>query len=260
MLALAFPVLALLVATRPEPLATGLVVTLFPSEDAAAELASLENEALSASSNFSNVRLLPAARLRSVSGEDFASAIRRCKGEEACILGQLTRFQLGAALLITEDRSLPEVALSIQFLRAGVGTVASGLYTGPGARPDRIREVVEKGGGTPGGRVAFELIPPDASLLIDDTLIREREVVLSEGSHLIQVEAPDYELQRRVLEVRRGVTYQQEVALEHEPGLMASPWFWGSVGAVAVVVGVTVATVLLSKPSGYEYCLGAPCR
>jgi hypothetical protein len=121
------------------------------------------------------------------------------------------------------------------------------------------------------GRFELRLRPSDARVLVDGAVAElgpDRVLELDVGDHLLEVRAPERASDRRTLHVNGGewtaleISLPEQARLTGEPSrsgrtepardqaseggsLLASPWFWVAVGAVAV--GGVTAGVLLSQ-------------
>ncbi len=150
----------------------------------------------------------------------------------------------GPLLLASGRRSLEVTAEGYVPVRDEVEVV------GRQPRTLRIRLAPRETAGT----IHLTSRPERASIRVDGLEVGEAPVSrrVPFGGHVVEAELPGYETYRTSVEIAERQELDLQVVLEEEtdPGLFGRWWFWA--GASAVVVGATVAIVLLAQPSDPE--------
>lgn len=98
---------------------------------------------------------------------------------------------------------------------------------------------------------------PDAAQILIDGLIAGQgrsARKLPAGAHTIEVVAPDYQRQVRLIRVEPGVAQEIEIALQPEPdeAITAQWWFWAGLAAIVVAGTATGVAIAASRDPTYD--------
>jgi hypothetical protein len=233
---------------RPVRLAIALALLIASSTSAQAPPASAEpppgySEAVDEAIGEFNARRFAEARALFLRAHELSPNARTLRG-------------LGAS-----EFELRNYGESVRYLEQALACEARALEGDLRARAERLLERAR-------GFVArFELsIQPASSTTVVDgvPLPKTRELLLEVGDHTLEVQAPGYRPEKRLLRIRGGESQRLHIELtmridltlrqpeeRNERRLYKSPWLWTAVGVLLVGSATAVALALQAREPHY---------
>jgi hypothetical protein len=194
--------------------------------------------------------------------------IRDCGADIRCVSARLRSADVDLALLIVADLGLRPPIVTTRMLdckKEAVLETSIAELGAEGLRPvvrAEAAKALERAGHPIGGRIQVETTPADATVIVHGEGKNAQQSVgslleLAPGAYQISVVRDGYTQTSTHAWVRAGQETRIWLKLEESSGLVASPWFWAAIVAVAAAAGTAIFFALRSDDRR-QLCQGCP--
>lgn len=204
--------------------------------------------------------------------EPVAAAVRGCGSDPACAARalRLSGYDLGLQVIANFALDPPLVTVALLEVASGTnrGEVVVELSAGEPLVERVAKEanvILDRAGHPRGGRLRIETSPADSTIIVGGRRpdAGERGIyTVPAGAQRVEVMHAGFVTEVRDVEVPPGQWIELQFRLNpvqvEERSLLASPWFWGVVGVVALSAATATVLVVTHEPTPSCLCVSTP--
>lgn len=202
---------------------------------------------------------LTVVRASEVLTSDVRRAVIGCGEKLECIASKLTATEIDLGLLATIDASSDPALVLVLLIDAKTGKLLGrALEEASRSESDSIAHfaelnalrLLESAGHPLGGRAIVRAVPADAAIVArggggsgDVRAKSEEKTALAPGVWTIEVSKEGFAAKTVQLDIAAGKDSEVAVSLEESSSVLASPWLWIAIGAIAAGAAITAFAV-----------------
>lgn len=242
-----------------------MIFTLFVTTPSPTERVAVVDASIEAARDRYALRLVSQEE-RFVLGGDIDDEVRRCGSDVACVASRVRSIRTDLVALALVNTAVAPPLVDVQLVdvdtRAAIFREAKSVPRAEIAATVRLLldRAFDRANHPKSARLAITATPADALVLVTPSTPAPARpgdpVVVAPGTYVVNVSKEGFVSQSRDIALAPGERRDVALALRETPGILESPWFWGTVAAV-VVAGVVTAAVVLDD-SAECFCVRRP--